>query len=274
MISYLLYVTISIVLWVQLQPTLASVEITKGINGLDKLVLRQTHGSTVDVYLYGAHVTSWKNDQGKELLFLSSKATFSPPKAIRGGIPIIFPQFSNIGPLKSHGFARNRVWTKENNSRPLQSKPINEVFVDLLLKSTEDDLKIWPNRFEYRLRITLGLKGEVTMTSRIKNTNTDKKPFNFTFAYHNYFAVSNISEVRVEGLGKLDYLDNTKNRTKFKDTRDIITINSETDRIYLGTPKKLAILDNKKKQRVSIEKDGLPDAGEIFNIIYIEDPIF
>ncbi|CAI9298118.1 unnamed protein product [Lactuca saligna] len=221
-----------------LKTALASVEITKGINGLDKLVLRQIHGSTVEVYLYGAHVTSWKNDHGKELLFLSSKAIFSPPTAIRGGIPIIFPQFSNLGPLRSHGFARNRVWTMENNSHPLQSKPINEVFVDLLLKPTEDDLNIWPNRFEYRLRITLGLKGDLTMTSRIKNTNTDKKQFNFTFAYHNYFRVSNISEVRVEGLGKLDYLDNTQNRTRFTEARDTITINSEIDRIYLNTPKK------------------------------------
>ncbi|CAH1432596.1 unnamed protein product [Lactuca virosa] len=238
----------------------ASVEITKGINGLDKLVLRQIRGSTVEVYLYGAHVTSWKNDHGKELLFLSSKAIFSPPTAIRGGIPIIFPQFSNLGPLRSHGFARNRVWTMENNSHPLQSKPINGVFVDLLLKPTEDDLNIWPNRFEYRLRITLGLKGDLIMTSRIKNTNTDKKQFNFTFAYHNYFRVSNISEVRVEGLGKLDYLDNTQNRTRFTETRNVITINSEIDRIYLSTPKKLAILDHKKKQTISIQKHGLPDA--------------
>ncbi|KAM0005229.1 putative aldose 1-/Glucose-6-phosphate 1-epimerase, galactose mutarotase-like domain superfamily [Helianthus debilis subsp. tardiflorus] len=50
-----------------------SVEVTKGINGLEKVILRQTHGSSVEVYLYGAHVTSWKNEQGQELIFLSSK---------------------------------------------------------------------------------------------------------------------------------------------------------------------------------------------------------
>lgn len=27
----------------------------------------------VQVYLYGGHVTSWKNDHGEELLFLSNK---------------------------------------------------------------------------------------------------------------------------------------------------------------------------------------------------------
>ncbi|CAH1442528.1 unnamed protein product [Lactuca virosa] len=59
-------------------------------------------------------------------------------------------QFPNLSPLKSHGFARNRVWTKENNSHLLQSKPINGVSVDLLLKPTEDDLMKWPNSWNLR----------------------------------------------------------------------------------------------------------------------------
>lgn len=37
------------------------------------------------------------------------KALFAPPKAIRGGIPICFPQFSDFGPLGQHGFARNKA---------------------------------------------------------------------------------------------------------------------------------------------------------------------
>ncbi|KAI3782243.1 hypothetical protein L2E82_12283 [Cichorium intybus] len=267
MISHFLYLIISITLWMQYTSVYAdevstaknkSIEITKGINGLDKVVLSQIHGSTVELYLYGAHVTSWKNEHGEELLFVSSKAIFQPPTAIRGGIPIIFPQFSNLGPLRSHGFARNRVWTIDNNPSPFPSKTINGVFVDLLLKPTEDDLKIWPHSFEYRLRVTLGLNGDLIMTSRIRNVDT--KPFNFTFAYHNYFSVSNISEVKVVGMKGLDYLDNTKNRTRFTENRDVITINSEIDRIYLSTPKKVAVLDHKKKQTITVQKDGLLDA--------------
>ncbi|PWA54107.1 hypothetical protein CTI12_AA326890 [Artemisia annua] len=50
-----------------------SFEITKGINGLEKVILRETHGSSVEVYLYGAHVTSWKNEHNEEMLFVSSK---------------------------------------------------------------------------------------------------------------------------------------------------------------------------------------------------------
>ena len=42
---------------------------------------------------------------------LNPQAVFAPPKAIRGGIPICFPQFSDFGPLsQQHGFARNQQW--------------------------------------------------------------------------------------------------------------------------------------------------------------------
>ncbi|KAE9591235.1 putative aldose 1-/Glucose-6-phosphate 1-epimerase, galactose mutarotase-like protein [Lupinus albus] len=75
-----------------LQSLTPFVDFSKGINGLDKVILRDSRGSSAEVYLYGGHVTSWKNDHGEELLFLSNKAVFKPPKAIRGGIPICFPQ--------------------------------------------------------------------------------------------------------------------------------------------------------------------------------------
>ncbi|KAJ8543059.1 hypothetical protein K7X08_005582 [Anisodus acutangulus] len=50
------------------------VELTKGLHGLDKVVLREVRGSSAEVYLYGGQVASWKNDHREELLFVSSKA--------------------------------------------------------------------------------------------------------------------------------------------------------------------------------------------------------
>ncbi|KAL1548847.1 glucose-6-phosphate 1-epimerase [Salvia divinorum] len=259
-----------------------SVQMCKGINGLDKVVLREFRGSSVEIYLYGAHVTSWKNEHGEELLFVSSKAIFKPPKAIRGGIPICFPQFSNLGPLEAHGFARNRFWSIDPSPPPFPVDSSNKTYVDLLLKNTEEDMKIWPHSFEFRLRVTLGPAGDLMMTSRVRNTNPDGKPFTFTFAYHTYFSVSDIrnclvltgdtcnaslpgetqkqSEVRVEGLETLDYLDNLQNRERFTEQGDAITFESEVDKIYLSTPTKIAILDHEKKRTFVIRKDGLSDA--------------
>ncbi|XP_070666498.1 putative glucose-6-phosphate 1-epimerase isoform X2 [Malus domestica] len=211
------------------------VESCKGINGLDKLVLHDPRGS-------------------------SAEAIFKPPKAIRGGIPLCFPQFSNLGPLDAHGFARNRFWSIDSDPSPFPTNSPNKVFIDLILKPTEEDMKTWPHSYEFRLRVALGPGGDLTLISRIRNTNTDGKPFTFTFAYHTYFAVSDISEVRVEGLETLDYLDNLQSRKRCTEQGDAITFESEVDKIYLSTPTKIAILDHEKKRTFVIRKDGLPDA--------------
>ncbi|WMV37113.1 hypothetical protein MTR67_030498 [Solanum verrucosum] len=248
------------------------VELTKGVNGLEKVILREVRGSSAEVYLYGGQVTSWKNDLREELLFVSSKAIFKPPKAIRGGIPICFPQFANRGPLESHGFARNRFWSIDKDPPPFPASTSSRAFVDLILKP-----------FEFRLRVALSPAGDLMLTSRIRNTSTDGKPFAFTFAYHTYFSVSdirhdsqeiviranntrctynentrfNLFEVRVEGLETLDYLEN---KERFTEQGDAITFESEVDKIYLSTPTKIAILDHEKKRTFVIRKDGLPDA--------------
>lgn len=218
--------------------------------------MREPQGASAVIHLYGGQVTSWKNNRGDELLFLSSKANFKPPKAIRGGIPICFPQFSNLGSLEQHGLARNRLWSIDPNPPP---PPVNGIktFVDLILKPSEEDLKVWPHSFEFRLRIALGF-ANLTVTSRIRNTDT--KPFTFTFALHTYFSVSDISEVRVEGLETLDYFDNLQNKERFTEQGDAITFDSEVDRVYLSTPTKIAVIDHEKKRTFVLRKEGLPDA--------------
>ncbi|PPS08015.1 hypothetical protein GOBAR_AA12626 [Gossypium barbadense] len=120
------------------------VEHCKGVNGLDK------------VYLYGGQVTSWKNAHGEELLFVSSKASFRPPRAIRGGIPICFPQLKSTGSLEQYGFARNRIWSIDPDPPSSPSDISHKAFVDLILTHSEEDMKIWPHRYEYRLRVALG----------------------------------------------------------------------------------------------------------------------
>uniref|UniRef100_A0A7C8ZGP2 glucose-6-phosphate 1-epimerase n=1 Tax=Opuntia streptacantha TaxID=393608 RepID=A0A7C8ZGP2_OPUST len=233
-------------------------EIATGANGLHKVILRDLRGFSAEVYLYGAQVTSWKNEYREELLFVSNKAIFKPPKAIRGGIPICFPQFSNHGSLEAHGFARNRFWSIDDNPPPLSTNPPNKSYIDLILKPSEDDLKIWPHSFEFRLRVILGPGGDLMLISRIRNTDT--KPFTFTFAYHTYFSVSDVSEVRVEGLETLDYLDNLENKERFTEQGDAITFEGQVDKIYLSTPTKIAIIDHERKRTFVIRKDGLPDA--------------
>ncbi|PUZ48759.1 hypothetical protein GQ55_7G272500 [Panicum hallii var. hallii] len=193
-------------------PQPSSVERTKGPTGLEKLVLREARGWSAEVHLYGGQVTSWKNDRGDELLFVSSKAIFKPPKAIRGGIPICFPQFGTQGNLEKHGFARNRLWVIDDNPPPLPVNTAIKTFADLILKPSEEDLKIWPH-----------------------------------------------SEIRVEGLETLDYLDNLNEKERFTEQGDAIVFEAEVDKIYLDAPPKIAIIDHEKKRTYVLRKDGLPD---------------
>ncbi|XWS18743.1 hypothetical protein CRYUN_Cryun32bG0071000 [Craigia yunnanensis] len=218
------------------------VEHCKGVNGLHKVILREIRGWSAEVYLYGGQVTSWKNELGEELLFLSSKATFKLPKAIRGGILICFPQFGNIGSLEQHGFARNRVWSVDPDPPPFPSNTSHRAFVDLILRHSEEDVKIWPHRYECRLRVALGPGGDLMLTSRIRNTNTDGKSFTFTFAYHTYFFVTDIRTY------------------SFCVLYNSFSICFYVDNVYLSTPTKIAILDHERKRTFVLRKDGLPDA--------------
>ncbi|XP_062090593.1 putative glucose-6-phosphate 1-epimerase isoform X2 [Humulus lupulus] len=230
----------------------AATEITKDWNGIDQVVLRSPHGASARVSLYGGQVTSWRNEHGEELLFTSSKAIFKAPKAMRGGIPICFPQFGNGGSTELHGFARNKIWTIDDNPPPLH--PIDshgKSFVDLLLKLSEEDMKCWPHR------VSLAADGDLNMISRIRNLNG--KPFTFSFAYHTYFSVSDISEVRIEGLETLDYLDNLCQKERFTEQGSAVTFESEVDRVYISAPNAIAILDHEKKRTYVIRKEGLPD---------------
>eukprot|EP01018_Ginkgo_biloba_P025271 Gb_17640 [translate_table: standard] len=233
-----------------------TVNIVRDSSGLEKVILTEPRGSSAQVLLYGGQVISWKNERGDELLFLSNKALFKPPKAISGGIPICFPQFGNFGSLEQHGFARNRMWAIDTCPSPLPPAN-NKSTVDLILKSTDEDLKIWSRSFELRLRVCLG-PGKLALIPRVRNTDT--KPFTFTFALHTYLSVSDISEVRVEGLETLDYFDNLQKRERFTEQADAITFDDEVDRVYLSTPTKIAVIDHEKKRTFELRKEGLPDA--------------
>lgn len=84
-------------------------------------MLKYLQGATAEILLFGATVISWKTaEKGGsrdpiERLFLSSKAALDGSKAVRGGIPVVFPCFGppehpDHSKLPQHGFARNELW--------------------------------------------------------------------------------------------------------------------------------------------------------------------
>ena len=80
-------------------------------SGMPRVTLRSPSGEACVVFTHGAHVASWTDADGGENLFMSEAAVFKPPKALRGGVPVCWPQFGGVGDLQAHGFARNSEWT-------------------------------------------------------------------------------------------------------------------------------------------------------------------
>ncbi|MES2106056.1 MAG: D-hexose-6-phosphate mutarotase, partial [Pseudomonadota bacterium] len=66
---------------------------------MDQLILRAQDGAQAGITAHGAHVCSWIPAAGKEQLFLSKTSEFRDGAAIRGGVPVIFPQFAGLGSL-------------------------------------------------------------------------------------------------------------------------------------------------------------------------------
>ena len=120
-------------------------------NGLTRAVI-STPAAEAEIYLHGAHVTHWKPSGQAPVLFVSSKSLFEPGKAIRGGVPVIFPWFGPRGEGKAgpmHGFARTAEWAVE--STKLTNGNVEIAFT---LAPSEMTRSLGFDAFHVRFRVT------------------------------------------------------------------------------------------------------------------------
>lgn len=154
--------------------------------------LQGPSGDTVTVLLRGAQVISWVDARGVERLYCSPTSRLNGPLAVRGGVPVIFPQFSGRGPLMRHGFARMRGWTllPTDASTP-------EPSVSLQLQNAVDDEPQWPHACVCTLTVSLLPQG-LRMTLAIENTGDTAFPFHA--ALHTYLAVGDVTQAVLTGV--------------------------------------------------------------------------
>ena len=160
--------------------------------GLPATELQLPNGDRVVVAHHGAHVLSWVAG-GRERLYLSPQSVMDGQAAIRGGIPVCFPQFNQRGDLPKHGFARNVSWTP----KPAKLEA-DRAHLALSLGDSAATRQWWDQRFEALLLIEL-TPGALQVELVVRNT--DSKPLLFTGALHSYFAVSDVAQARLLGLG-------------------------------------------------------------------------
>lgn len=167
---------------------------------LPALQLRAPDGAEATITLYGAHLASWKSvstpgGAGQERLFLSALSALDGKKAIRGGVPVIFPQFAERGAGMRHGFARVSTWRVTDSG-----EQDGAAFAVLALQQADLAPALaaaWPYPFELQLRVSVR-GAELTMRLDVRNTGAETFPF--AAALHTYHLVEDVEAVRIDGV--------------------------------------------------------------------------
>ncbi|KAL8721269.1 MAG: hypothetical protein Q9225_002011 [Loekoesia sp. 1 TL-2023] len=224
-------------------------------------------GERLEVLLYGATVISWKSANGKENLFLSSKASLDGSKAVRGGIPLVFPAF---GPPKAdhatsrlpqHGFARISRWeylgksSSESSTLP-NSKGDASVKLDFGLSDSMIDSHNWDYSFNLTYSVTLS-QDNLETSLVVRNTGTSS--YDFQVLFHSYLAIDDITKTVISGLEESPLIDKTQGAKQVGPAKKSISIDSETDRVYTLDPDKAITVAEQGTPRYEITRDMLSD---------------
>lgn len=219
----------------------------------DVVSLALSDDTGVSIHLHGATILSWKC-KGQEMLFVSKKAVFDNKKAIRGGIPLVFPCFGPWENGPQHGFARIKRWKKESESKQNDGR----ISVSFSLEDDEETRKMWNYRFKLVYTVDLG-GDDLKLTLTVNNNGS--KPFDFTTLMHTYFRCSNIENVRIHGLEGLQFNDKVAGSIQTKEDRKIVTIDQNYDRVYMKCEADKVKVENvgDGKKLVSLSLENLPD---------------
>jgi glucose-6-phosphate 1-epimerase len=205
--------------------------------GLPAVELALPQGDTLRVMLHGAQVLSWVSG-GQERLYLSPKSTMDGQGAIRGGVPVCFPQFNQRGPqaerLPKHGFARNVAWQAAAPELGAEHARLT-----LRLNDNAQTRAWWPQAFALQLHITLR-PGALRIGLNVHNT--DVHPLAFSGALHTYLAVPDVTRAQLQGLGgqvEWDAVANTH-----ANAADTLRFSAEFDRVYAAAPNPMTLNQN------------------------------
>jgi glucose-6-phosphate 1-epimerase len=224
-------------------------------------------GASVEILLYGATIISWKSPSrhDKEIherLFLSSKAVLDGTKAVRGGIPVVFPCFGapthpdHLG-LKQHGFARNENWTyggvtKDDESivsvklsmRIVTARRTVLLMLSSALDPTPTIKKVYNKAFHLSYEVTL-VGYELSTILNVRNTSIETDMIRFQALFHNYIRAPSRRLVIAPLQDKL-YYDKTEETEEGRNTAKIETrvgvdVRTYTDAVYEDAPQQYKV---------------------------------
>ncbi len=215
--------------------------------GLQALLI-ETPQSTAAIALFGGHLLSFVPTGQTDALWVSP-ASAGPPQPIRGGTPIVWPYFGKQdqdAALPSHGFVRTMRWQLDDARREADG-----TLVVTLSPPVFEDLDL---RVRTELRIGRSLE------QRLITENVGDAPVRITQALHTYFRVSDVANVRVQGLDGLTYLDKNDGYAAHRQSGDWTLHDprdpGRSDRIYGGAGGRYLLDDPAAQRRIALEVEG------------------
>ncbi|GMF22673.1 unnamed protein product [Phytophthora lilii] len=244
---------------------------------LKTVKLSHPYGSSAEVFLFGAHLKSFRAamDPKMDVLFMSNDSYLDGVNPIRGGIPVVFPNFGGAPGFPNHGFARITNWTLAGVTEAAdKNSPSVAKFTMAASNSTRS---MWPVEFELEYEVKLSrypLSGQTSGLRSIPVSTDDPRWSDGIFdddrhfesdavgsslsrsqlsdsrgsfdlsssggASHNYLWVddSRNEGVVVSGLKGVDYFDQVAKVNK-TETREYISFGNatqQTGNTYLNAP--------------------------------------
>ena len=201
-------------------------DITEAFGSLPGVRLSLGSSSAI-VTLHGAHVVSYIHDE-REMLFMSDLAVKNGKTPIRGGIPLVFPQFGKGKIMSvSHGFARRSTWRHIGGE---SSDGAAVASFELIPEDLDETYRsAWPKHFRLVYTVTLT---SASLLTELLIENLDESAFDFQALLHTYFNVDSITDVTVSGTEGTDYIDQLADGATVRQDSSPIVFDKETDRIY------------------------------------------
>jgi glucose-6-phosphate 1-epimerase len=229
-------------------------------------------GASCRIHSFGATVLSFQSADGRENIFVSRDAKLDGSKAVRGGIPLVFPIFGpseKPSTMPQHGFARVNPWKliETTDTAGVATATYTLDLADVVAGRGENNQ--WSvDRAEKEgtdCKLTYEVRLEAQqLTTTLTAQNTGKTSFEMEALLHTYYAVEaphDNSKTFVTGLGGFSITDKVLlKKGHIHVPGENVVLGGETDRDYHpptdNSPNLLQTVLTNGTTQTSIEASG------------------